>query len=99
MHIEILDNAKNDLYEGAIFYESQSYRLGDYFLDSIVSDIESLYIYAGIHSAVFEYYALRAKRFPYTIYYKIEDKAIKVYAVLDDRMEPKKTEKRLKEEE
>jgi len=62
MHIEILDNAKNDLYEGAIFYESQSYRLGDYFLDSIVSDIESLYIYAGIHSAVFEYYALRAKK-------------------------------------
>jgi hypothetical protein len=53
MHIEILDDAKNDLYEGAIFYESQSYRLGDYFLDSIVSDIESLYIYAGIHSVMF----------------------------------------------
>jgi hypothetical protein len=41
------------------------------------------------------YYALRAKRFPYTIYYKRFNNVIKVYAVLDDRMEPIKIKDRL----
>jgi hypothetical protein len=28
MHIKILDDAKDDIYNGAIFYESQKYKLG-----------------------------------------------------------------------
>ena len=44
MTIEILTEAKIDLSIGAEFYEKQSQNLGQYFLDTISSDIESLYI-------------------------------------------------------
>jgi hypothetical protein len=38
----------NDLADGFQFYEKQQESLGDYFLDSIFSDIDSLKLYAGI---------------------------------------------------
>ena len=53
MRIEILNLALEDLIDGFRFYESQSKGLGDYFLDSIFSDIESLHLYAGIHTLYF----------------------------------------------
>jgi len=68
MRIEILNLAVEDLIVGFRFYESQSKGLGDYFLDSIFSDIESLHLYAGIHILYFGYNRLLAKRFPFAIY-------------------------------
>ncbi len=47
MKVEILDAAQEDLLDGFRFYECQSEGLGDYFLDSLFSDIDSLQIYAG----------------------------------------------------
>ena len=64
MKIEILDAAEKDLLDGYDFYERQSKGLGDYFLDSLFSDIESLYLYAGIHGRHFGYHRLLSKRFP-----------------------------------
>ena len=55
MKVEILDEAQEDLLDGFRFYECQSEGLGDYFLDSLFSDIDSLQIYAGIHSVHFGY--------------------------------------------
>ena len=49
MKLEILDAAEQDLINGFNFYEIQSPGLGQYFLDSIYADIESLLIYRGIH--------------------------------------------------
>lgn len=60
MRIEILDEAEQDLLDGFAFYERQADGLGNYFLDSIFSDIESLRIYAGIHSVYFGYHRLLA---------------------------------------
>lgn len=88
MHIKILDDAKKDLFRGAEFYEAQSKGLGDYFFDSLISDIESLQIYCGIHIKIKNYYRVLAKRFPYAIYYKYNDENIYVYAVLDCRSNP-----------
>ena len=68
MIIEILDSAEKDLIDGFKFYERQSQGLGDYFLDSLFSDIESLYLYAGIHALHFGYHRLLSKRFPFIIY-------------------------------
>ncbi len=95
IEIEILDEAQEDLLRGAIFYESQRYGLGEYFLDAISTDIDSLYLYAGVHPKRFDFYMLHAKRFPYTVYYRIENEKVRIYAVLDDRQNPKKTEERL----
>jgi len=52
MRIEVLDEAEQDLLDGFEFYERQSPGLGDYFLDSLFADIESLYLYAGVHACI-----------------------------------------------
>ena len=49
MKIRILPNAEKDLEIGADFYESQCDGLIAYFVSSLISDIESLKLYAGIH--------------------------------------------------
>jgi plasmid stabilization system protein ParE len=70
--------------------------VGDYFLDSLFADIDSLALYAGVHRKVFGFHRLLAKRFPYAIYYRLdpEDVAI-VYRVLDCRQDPAKTRRAL----
>ncbi|MDR9419725.1 type II toxin-antitoxin system RelE/ParE family toxin [Gracilimonas sp.] len=96
MTIRILESAKNDLKSGYEFYENQAPGLGDYFLDSLYSDIDSLLIYAGIHAIRFEgYHCMFSKRFPFAIYYYVDKDAIFLDAILDCRQNPKKTEKRL----
>jgi len=47
MRIEILSDATEDLLDGYHFYERQAPGLGDYFLDSLYSDIDSLLVMPG----------------------------------------------------
>ncbi len=96
MKIRILNSAKNDLLSGYFFYERQEKGIGKYFLESLYSDIESLRLFAGIHPVFYgKYYRLLSKRFPFAIYYRIEDDQINIYAVLDCRRKPSWTRKRL----
>lgn len=88
MKIKILSDAQDDIAKAIMFYEEQNVKLGSYFLDSIMSDIESLYIYYGVHVKITNFYRLLSKRFPYAIYYKYDDKFIQIYAVLDCRQNP-----------
>ena len=48
MRVAILDEAERDLMDGFRFYEMQDNGLGDYFLDSLFSDIDSLALYDRI---------------------------------------------------
>jgi hypothetical protein len=75
MNLRILPSAVRDLHRGREFYARQSDSLGDYFLDSLFSDIDSLELYAGVHAKFFGYCRLLAKRFPFAIYYKIDGDA------------------------
>jgi plasmid stabilization system protein ParE len=95
MKIQILDAAEQDLVDGFNFYEIQSRGLGHYFLDSVYADMESLHLYYGIHPKHFGYHRLLTKRFPFAIYYRIERKSIRIYAVLDCRKNPKSIRDRL----
>jgi len=52
MKIKLLTSAFDDLKNGRIFYEAQSENLGDYFFDSLFSDIDSLILYAGIYQKI-----------------------------------------------
>ncbi len=56
MNIKILPIATDDLLNGYHFYEHQEKGIGNYFLSSIYSDIESLLIYHGIHPIFFKKY-------------------------------------------
>jgi len=89
MNIRILSSARGDLVNDYHFYEVQAQGLGAYFRNSLFSDIDSLMIYHGIHTQCFgKYYKMLSKRFPFAIYYTVEDKNIVVYAVLDCRRNP-----------
>ena len=96
MKINYLNSAKQDLKDGFYFYEECETGLGLYFLETIYSDIDSLKLFAGIHSIHFKkYYRLLSKRFPFAIYYEIENKEINIYAIVDCRKKPSWTKKKL----
>jgi plasmid stabilization system protein ParE len=96
MKLKILASALEDIYAGQAFYEKQTIGLGEYFLDSISADIDSLLIYSGIHRKIHRYYRMLAKRFPYAIYYTIEGDVTLVWRILDLRQNPRKTHTQLK---
>ena len=96
MKIQILDDAEQDLLRGFRFYEQQTSGLGDYFLDSLYSDIDSLHLFAGIHPWYFGYQRLLSKRFPFAVYYRIDDEIVRIRAVLDCRQDPTKIQDRLR---
>jgi plasmid stabilization system protein ParE len=96
MKIELLSIAMRDIQSGQRFYEHQQEGLGDYFLDSLFSDIDALLLYAGIHQQVLGYHRALSKRFPYAIYYRVDGQIIRVWRVLDCRQKPSRIEDALK---
>lgn len=71
--------------------------MGDYFLDSILSDLDSLILFAGVHATYFGFHRLLSKRLPFGIYYEVEDDVVYIYAILDLRRDPLWLRKRLRE--
>ena len=89
MKVKILKAANQDLMEGFHFYEKQAEGIGDYFLDSLFDDIDSLIENTGIHPVYFKrYHRMLANHFPFAVYYRIDRELILVYAVLDCRSNP-----------
>jgi hypothetical protein len=91
VRIQILDEAEEDLLRGFRFYEKQRSGLGDYFLDSLYSDIDSLHLFAGIHPWYFGCQRLLAKRFPFAIYYRIDKEIVRIRVFFDKVHTTKKT--------
>ena len=88
MRVELFAEARADLMEAWQFYEKQSAGLGTKFLDSIFADIDTLPNCAGIHRVVNGSHRHLATKFPFAIYYRIENRVIRVRAVLDCRRDP-----------
>jgi plasmid stabilization system protein ParE len=86
--VVILPSAIADLQLGFAFYEKQQPGLGDYFLDSLFADIDSLVHLAGIHRQILGAHRLLAKTFPFAIYYTMHADTVQVKAVLDCRRDP-----------
>lgn len=95
MNVKIIAEAKQDLIDGYRFYERLSSGLGEYFLNSLFTDIDSLAIYAGVHAKQFGFNRMVARRFPFSVYCRIEDETVTVFAVLDCRSDPEGHHKRL----
>jgi plasmid stabilization system protein ParE len=88
MKIEILAEAEQDLLDGIRFYERQRSGVGRHFLESLLADIRSLYEFAGVHARYRGYHRMFAKRFPFAVFYRVNDGRILVHAVLDCRRNP-----------
>lgn len=96
MRVELRVEARRDLLEGAWFYEQQREGLGDYFTDCLFEDLDRLESEARIHAKVFGLHRKLSKRFPFAIYYRIEESVIDVVAILDCRRDPETIEARLR---
>lgn len=85
MKIEILSTAEEDLVNGHFFYERQEPGIGNYFLDTLIAEIDSLQLYAGTHRQKWGKHRMLSKRFPFGIFYTIEKDTVCICAVLDLR--------------
>lgn len=95
MRIQVLDETEQDLVDGFNFYESREIGLGSCFLDSLIADVDSLQLYAGVHPVVFGYHRMLAQRFSYAIYCDVSQSTARVWAVVDCRRNPLHVQKRL----
>ncbi len=87
--IRLTPSAERDLLSGFEFYESQVAGLGDYFVDNLIADIDSLCVAAGSHPTSYAgFYRMLSKRFPFAIYYELQERTAYVVAVLDCRQNP-----------
>jgi hypothetical protein len=88
MTVVILEDAADDMESGRRFYELREFGIGDYFIESILSDLDSLVLFGGVHGMHFGFHRMLSKRFPFAIYYEVERETAYVYAILDMRRDP-----------
>jgi len=94
--VVVLADAAEDLEAARDFYDMQEPGVGEYFVDSLLADIESLRLFSGIHPLHFEFHCMLASRFPFGIYYREHGDEAEVFAVLDLRHNPNWIRKELK---
>jgi len=56
--VTLLEEAIDDIRIGKAFYEMQAEGIGFYFASSVMADISSLQLYAGIHPICFGYHRM-----------------------------------------
>ena len=95
MHVELRDEARNDIVKGALFYGRQSPGLDDYFVECIQKDLAKLQTTFGVHERVYGFYRRLSERFPFAIYYLVHETVVDVVAILDCRVDPDSTASRL----
>jgi len=96
MRVELRDEARDDLVDGAEFYGQQSAGLDDYFLGCLRADVKKLETMFGIHEVYRGFHRSLSERFPFAIYYLVAADIVDVVAVLDCREDPKTTNQRLR---
>ncbi len=84
----VSEEADKDLETGKSFYERGGKGVSEYFANTLVGDIESLKIYAGIHLKKHGHYRMLSKTFPYAIYYNILGDVAQVLAIMPVRRDP-----------
>ena len=95
MNVELRDEARDDLVDGAAFYGEQSDGLDGYFLQCLREDVEKLESTGGIHEQYRGFHRSLSERFPYAIYYLTSGDVVDVVAILDCRSDPSTINSRL----
>ena len=91
MKVSYTDTARADLETAFLWYEKQRHELGHEFLDCVELAIENILqmpkSYAVHHES---FHRALIDRFPFAIFYTIEDDEIIIHAVFDTRQDPQK---------
>jgi len=65
MRVELRVEARQDLVDGASFYDRQRKGLGNHFIDSLFEDLDRLGGEAGVHVTVHGLHRKLSKNFPF----------------------------------
>ncbi len=89
MKLRYTGRARNDLIISFEWYEKQRRGLGFEFLDCVEAVIETIQqmpkLYAKRHN---HFRRALIRRFPFSIFYTIEEKTLVVHAIFDNRQDP-----------
>ncbi len=88
MIVQLSDDAERDLLDGIAFYDARNRHAGDYFFESLTTDVRSLAVLGGVHSVRQSFHCMSASRFPFAIYYEVRSDVVLVVAILDERRDP-----------
>lgn len=95
MRVELRDEARDDLVNGALFYANQSPGVDSHFLACLQADLKRLETTFGIHEKYRGFHRKLAERFPFAIYYQVTEEFVDIVAILDCREDPEATSARL----
>jgi hypothetical protein len=93
--VVLSEDAVVDVERAIAFYDRQEEGLGRYFFSCLLSDLEALSFFAGIHAVHFGCHRALSRRFPFAIYYQVREDLAVVVAVLDMRRNPAAVSRRL----
>ncbi|MDB6140628.1 MAG: hypothetical protein JWO94_3700 [Verrucomicrobiaceae bacterium] len=87
--VRLRGEATQDMAEAALFHEKQRIGLGPWFASTLYDEIEILGLIGGVHRIRQGFHCYLSRRFPYGVYYRIEGDMVGVYAIVDQRQNPR----------
>ncbi len=91
MKLLYTDRSKDDVEISFAWYERQRKGLGFEFLDSIEATLQNIRNNPKMYQIRYSRFrGCPIRRFPFSIFYSIEDRVIVVHAVFDNRQDPQK---------
>ncbi|MDM8536878.1 type II toxin-antitoxin system RelE/ParE family toxin [Desulfobacterales bacterium HSG17] len=94
--VYIRPDAETDIESGATWYEMQREGLGDEFLNEVINTFETIsdnpYMYVAVHRNT---HRALIHRFPFAVYYRIEEDSLVVVAVIHGSRHPKQWKDRI----
>ena len=89
MKLRYTDQARDDLEIAFTWYEEQRYGLGLEFLDCVETAIKTIIQMPKLHAKHHaDFRRSLVRRFPFSIFYTLEQEEIIVHAVFDNRQDP-----------
>ena len=91
MKLRYTDRAKDDLELAFAWYERQRKGLGFEFLDCVENAVKSILDNPEMYRIYYSVFrGCVVRRFPFSVYYSIENNEIVVHSVFDNRQDPEK---------
>ena len=95
LRVDLRPEAEADIEEAATWYEAQREGLGDEFLNEMLSIFETISENPNLFPIVHrDSHRALIHRFPFGIYYRIEEESIVVVAIMHGSRHPRRWQKR-----
>jgi plasmid stabilization system protein ParE len=90
MKLRYTDRSKDEVELAFAWYERQRRGLGFEFLDCVEAAFQNIIDYPELYQIRYSYFrGCHIRRFPFSVFYTIEETEIVVHSVFDNRQDPK----------